>query len=210
MKDYPLPVHQANMTHVSELVTRAREGDRLAFDRLVELYAPAVYNLALRITRNREEAEDCVQEAFVRAYTGLRHFRGEAAFSTWLYRVTFNVAREAAKKHTRHPLTASELMEVGSEETPELDRLGTRETVAQPDPEESLLTRQKREVIMKAIDALPEHQRTVILLYDVQGLSYEEVAGVLQVRVGTVKSRLNRARLALREALTKQRELLCE
>jgi RNA polymerase sigma-70 factor (ECF subfamily) len=191
-------------------VTRAREGDRFAFDRLVELHAPAIYNLALRVTHSRDEAEDCVQEAFLRAYAGLRNFRGEAAFSTWLYRVALNVAREAAKKRARAPLLAADLTADGNDESADLDRLGTRAAAAGPSPDEAAATNQKRQVVRHAVAALPLHHREVIVLFDLQGLSYEEIATVLQVRVGTVKSRLNRARLALKEALAAHMELLRE
>ncbi len=190
------------------MVTRAREGDRLAFNQLVELHAPAVYNLALRIVRHREDAEDCVQEAFVRAYGGLRSFRGEASFSTWLYRVALNVAREAVKKRACRPLSASELQADGAEDSPELELLGRREPVTNSGPEEAAVAAQKRRVVLRAVAALPLHHREVIVLFDLQGLSYEEIATVLQVRVGTIKSRLNRARLALKEALTEHMELL--
>ena len=154
-----MPVEQANAIAVTELVSRAREGDRLAFDRLVELHAPAVYTLALRVTRCREDAEDCVQEAFVRAYAGLRSFRGEAAFSTWLYRVALNVAREAAKKRRRLPIAATELTTDGAEDPPDLDRLGRREADSAPTPDEAVAAEQKRRVVLQAIRALPEHHR---------------------------------------------------
>ena len=199
---------QADMTQVAELVTRAKGGDSLAFDRLVELHAPAVYNLALRITRSREDAEDCVQEAFLRAYSGLRRFRGEAAFSTWLYRVALNVARETAKKRLRRPLAATDLMADGPDDPPELDRVGERIASDDRTPEEALVINQKRAVVLRAIHRLPAHHREVIVLYDLQGLGYAEVAGILRIRVGTVKSRLNRARLALKEALAEHLELL--
>jgi len=199
---------QAKMAQVAELVTRAKGGDTLAFDRLIELHAPAVYNLALRVTHSREEAEDCVQEAFVRAFAGLRSFRGEAAFSTWLYRVALNVAREAAKKRARRPLPATELMSEDSDDPPDLDRLAHREGDDRDDPEGALVAEEKRAVVLRAIQSLPERYREAVILYDLQGLSYEEIAAVLNTRIGTVKSRLNRGRLALKEALTEHLELL--
>ncbi len=205
-----MPVHQANGTLTAELVTRAREGDRLAFNQLVELHAPTAYNLALRIVHHREEAEDCVQEAFLRAYRGLGNFRGEASFSTWLYRVTLNVAREAAKKRARRPLSATDLQAEGAEDAAELDVFGRREALPEPGPEEAVVAGQKRRVVLQAIAALPLHHREVVVLFDLQGLSYEEIAAILHVRVGTVKSRLSRARLALKEALTEHMELLRE
>jgi RNA polymerase sigma-70 factor (ECF subfamily) len=199
---------QAKMTQVAELVTRAKGGDSLAFDRLVELHAPAVYNLAVRVTHSREEAEDCVQEAFVRAFAGLRNFRGEAAFSTWLYRVALNVAREAAKKRARRPLPATDLMSEDSDDPPDLGRMDLPEGNDRDDPESAVVADEKRAVVLRALRSLPEHYREVVILYDLQGLSYEEIATVLSTRIGTVKSRLNRGRLALKEALTEHLELL--
>jgi RNA polymerase sigma factor (sigma-70 family) len=201
---------QAKLASVPELVALAKDGDRRAFDRLVELHAPAVYNLALRVTRCREDAEDCVQEAFVRAYRGLGSFRGEATFSTWLYRVALNVAREQVKRAKRLPLRASELSGDDPEQAGrELEEIGWRDS-SQPDPERAAIAEQRRRVLLRALRTLPEHQREVIVLYDLQGLSYEEIARVLRVRIGTVKSRLSRARLALKDVLRPHLDLLGE
>jgi len=190
-------------------VTRAQKGDREAFDALVELYTPQVYNLALRVTGSREEAEDCVQDAFVRAFCALRSFRGEAAFSTWLYRVALNVASDAARKRSRNPVTATDLARDDSDESPpDLDRLAASAPADPHGPDAAFLVKQRRHTVLKAIGRLPEHQRAVVILYDLQGLSYEEIARILKTRVGTVKSRLSRARLALRDLLAADLELL--
>jgi len=190
-------------------VTRAQRGDREAFDALVELYTPQVYNLALRVTGSREEAEDCVQDAFVRAFCALRSFRGEAAFSTWLYRVALNAATDAARKRSRNPVTATDLARDDSDESPpDLDRLAGSASADPHGPDAALVVKQRRHIVLKAIGRLPEHQRAVVILYDLQGLSYEEIARILKTRVGTVKSRLNRARLALRDLLAADLELL--
>lgn len=200
---------QADGMQVSALVARAKRGDRDAFDELVGLYTPQVYNLSLRITSSREEAEDCVQEAFVRAFCGLRRFRGEAAFSTWLYRVALNVAADAARKRSRAPVPASALAGGSQEEPgPELDEVRTQETAGESEPEAELVVRQRRRVVLEAVGRLPPHHREVVALCDLQGLSYEEVARVTRTRVGTVKSRLNRARLALKDLLAPHLELL--
>ncbi len=208
---------QTEAGHSAALVARARQGDREAFDGLVELYTPQVDNLALRITGSREEAEDCAQEAFLRAFSALRGFRGEAAFSTWLYRVAVNVSNDAAKRRARQPLSASELAGSDSEDDP--PELGD---LARPDtppasrgstanaPEQAVLQQQRRRVVLQAIRALPEKHRTVIILHDIQDLSYDQIALVTKTRVGTVKSRLNRARLALKDLLSPQMELLRE
>jgi RNA polymerase sigma-70 factor, ECF subfamily len=207
-REHGLLADQANLVDVALLVTQAKDGSAEAFDRLMELHAPGVYNLALRVTRSREVAEDCVQEAFVRAYRGLPRFRGDAAFSTWLYQVALNVAREAVKKLGRDPLLVSDLT-AGDAGTPsDLDDVQWRTAPAASSPEEAVIAGQRRRVVLQAVESLPAHHRDVILLYDLQGLSYEEIARVLQIRVGTVKSRLNRARLALKEALSGHMELL--
>jgi len=203
--------NQLEAAQASQLVARAKEGDREAFDGLVELYAARMYNLALRITGSIEDAEDCVQEAFVKAFSGIRAFRGEAAFSTWLYRVAINVSVECARKRARRPAAASELIpDSGGEglaaDLEQVARGGPE--VSSSTPEEALIARQRREVVLKAIDGLPQHQRVVLVLCDFQGLSYDEIARVTKTRVGTVKSRLNRARLMLRERLAEHMELL--
>ena len=201
---------EAGSTDIGELVARAKQGDREAFDTIIERYTPRIYNLSLRITGSREEAEDCVQDSFLRAFKALGRFRGEAAFSTWLYRVAVNVANDASRRLSSKPISASELADPDSDSPPpELERLS--ESAQDTDtPEASLLKAQRRQVVVEAIRSLPENHRAVIVLYDLQGLSYEEIAGVLGTRVGTVKSRLNRARLALKERLTPHLELLRE
>ena len=203
--------NQLEAAQASQLVARAKEGDREAFDGLVELYAARMYNLALRITGSPEDAEDCVQDAFVKAFSGIRGFRGEAAFSTWLYRVAINVAVECARKRARRPAAASELISdsTGEEAAADLEEVARAgPEVSSPTPEEEVIARQRRQVVLTAIDGLPQHQRIALVLYDFQGLSYDEIARVTKTRVGTVKSRLNRARLTLRDRLADHMELL--
>lgn len=202
---------EAGSSQVRDLVARAKQGDREAFDDLVELYTPQVYSVALRITGSREEAEDCVQEAFLRAFSALRGFRGEAAFSTWLYRVAVNAANDAARRRSRQPLSASDLSDSGSDDAPpDLDRVGRHHAPPANQPEEAVLQQQRRRIVLRAIRSLPEKHRSVILLYDLQGLSYEQIARITKTRVGTVKSRLSRARLALKDLLAPHMELLRE
>ena len=203
--------NQADTAHIAQLVARAKAGDREAFDGLVQLYTPQVYNVALRITGSPEEAEDCVQEAFLRAFSALRGFRGEAAFSTWLYRVAVNAANDAARQRSRQPLSASDLADRGSDDAPpDLDRVGLHDDTPTNHPEHALLQEQRRRVVLRAIHSLPEKHRTVVILYDIQGLSYDQIARIIGARVGTVKSRLNRARLTLKDRLAPHMELLRE
>jgi RNA polymerase sigma-70 factor (ECF subfamily) len=201
-------VREAGATDISGLVARAKAGDRTAFDGLVEAYAPRIYNIALRITGSRDEAQDCVQDAFVRAFSALRRFRGEAAFSTWLYRVAVNVANDACRRLKSQPMLASELAGPGSDDpVPDLGGMSHGRHGADG-PDEQLARAQRRDLVLTAIRSLPEHHRAVIVLCDLQGLSYQEVAEVTGTRVGTVKSRLSRARLALKERLEPHLELL--
>ena len=215
-------MNQANNARTSRLVTQARGGDREAFDGLVELYAPQVYNLSLRITGSPEEADDCVQETFVRAFSAMRSFRGEAGFFTWLYRVALNVARDAARRRAHRPLLISELAGPDpNQPAPDVAELARRPgggggppsdpgLLASPSagPEEAVAADRRRQLLLAAISSLPPHHREVIVLYDLQGLSYQQVARVTNTRVGTVKSRLNRARLALRDCLAPHLDLL--
>ncbi|MFB3882063.1 MAG: sigma-70 family RNA polymerase sigma factor [Armatimonadota bacterium] len=201
-------VKEAGSTDIEQVVDRARAGDRAAFDTLVETYAPRVYNIALRITGSPDEAQDCAQEAFLRAYSALRSFRGEAAFSTWLHRVTVNVANDAARRMKSQPVLSSELAPPDPEgPAPDLGDIAQSRSSAD-DPDAHLVGGQRRELVLRAIRSLPEHQRTVIVLYDLQGMSYDQIADILGAKVGTVKSRLNRARLALKERLEPHLELL--
>jgi len=205
-----MPANQAKSAHISQLVTRARMGDREAFDGLVEVYAPRLYNLAVRIIGSREEAQDCVQEALLRAFSALASFRGEAAFSTWLYRVAVNVANDAARRRSREPLAASDLADSESADTPDLSRVGRPTDAGSDNPQDALVEAQRRQLILQAIHSLPAQQRVAIVLHDLQGLSYEDIARITRCRIGTVKSRLNRARLALKDMLQEHMELLRE
>jgi len=207
-KERPIHTAGAEPHRVALLVSRARQGDREAFDLLVEIHTPQVYNLALRITGSREEAEDCVQDAFLRAFRSLHRFRGEASFSTWLYRVALNVAADAARKLSRSPIPASDLAADGSEDSPpDLDRVGLPQDSSAPTPESAFIARERRRLLLAALRRLPEHHRIVLTLCDLHGLSYQESARVMNTRVGTVKSRLNRARLALKDLLSSELEL---
>jgi len=180
------------------LVRSAQRGEPEAFDRLVDWYAPGIYNFALRMLQSAEEAEDAAQEAFVRAYTSLRQFRGRSSFATWLHRVAMNVCLDQIKRRRRQPFS------LAREDPPTEPRLPASEG----DPASAAERRERQAIIRSAIDSLPEAQRAIVVLYDLEGLSYQECAQALNTSVGTVKSRLNRARLALKTKLAPQLELL--
>jgi len=176
------------------LVERAKNGDLAAFEQLVEKYRQRVWRLAIRYLRDEEEAMDVAQEVFVRAYQSLKEFRGRSQFYTWLFRITVNLATDRQRQR------ASRQRAFGSEELSEAE--WTR-TLPDPSrrPDEEASRAQEREQIRKALDALPPHHRTIIMLSDVEGLSYREIAEVLRCPMGTVMSRLHNARKQLRGLL---------
>jgi RNA polymerase sigma-70 factor (ECF subfamily) len=165
-----------------ELVRRTLAGDRGAFGILVERHQRRAYNLALRMLGGEDDARDATQEAFLTALRKLASFRGDAAFSTWLHRVTVNACYDLLRRSARAPLTAR-----GDEPRPE---------PGPPAPDHAEATAASVD-LHRALLRLPPDHRAVLVLHDVQDLSYEEVARVLGVPVGTVKSRLHRARVAL-------------
>ena len=176
------------------LVERSQRGELDAFEALVEKYRQRVWRLAFNVLRDREEAWDVAQEAFVRAWQALGNFRGQSAFYTWLFRITMNVASDRLRQRgARGRAFGTE--RVGEEE---MER-----TMADTDvtPDERAARTEQRERIQKALATLPEHHRTIIMLSDLEGLSYREIADVLEIPMGTVMSRLHNARKKLRDVL---------
>jgi RNA polymerase sigma-70 factor (ECF subfamily) len=184
------------------LIERSRRGDVAAFDRLVHAYEKSVFNTAYRLSGSYDDASDIAQEAFVRAWNNLRSFRGDSAFSTWLYRIVTNVFLDDRKRKRARPQRSLD-------EAIALDESNvTRQFEdSAPGPEEVAEGSERRMLLERAIQTLPESQRAVIVLYHAQGLSYEEIAEITQLPMGTVKSKLNRARLALRDRLASVAEL---
>ena len=179
----------------AELIRRVLAGDKNAFEPLVAENQKNVYNLALKMLRNPADALDITQEAFLKAYTHLPSFRGESRFSVWLYRLTYNLCVD----YSRRPAgkTVSVTLSGDREEDEELDIPDTRHL-----PEDELERRELRRTVDRAISALPENYRQILLLREYSGLSYEELGQELHLSPGTVKSRLARARLAAAGLLT--------
>ena len=174
------------------LVRRVQRGDKGAFDALVLKYQHKVVKLVMRYVRNPAEAEDVAQEAFIKAYRALPQFRGESAFYTWLYRIAINTAKNAVVSRDRSPIEF-DLDSQNSDEAYDMQgRLKDSET-----PEGLVLTDEIRSTVNSAIDALPEDLRTAIVLRELEGLSYEEIAAAMGCPVGTVRSRIFRAREAI-------------
>jgi RNA polymerase sigma-70 factor, ECF subfamily len=178
-----------------ELVRRVQRGERGAFDLLVLRYQHKVVKLVARLLRDPTEAEDVAQESFVKAYRALGSFRGDSAFYTWLYRIAVNTARNTMASRQRRPLDyEADLSE--SEQSVVESRMRHGDT-----PEAAVLSDEIHSTVNSAIEALPEDLRTAIILREVEGLSYEEIAEAMECPVGTVRSRIFRAREAIDRSL---------
>jgi RNA polymerase sigma-70 factor (ECF subfamily) len=201
------PSSPSPLTQLSddELVARARARDMAAFEELVDRHEEKIYRLAMRFVRNETDAREILQETFLAAWRNLDGFQGKSQFASWLYRVAVNAALMQLRSQRRHPQVAVDDL------TPEA--LGEAARVAGPGlgagddwskrPDEQFQSDELRRQIQSAVDALPDSQRAVFLLRDVDGLSTEETGELLGVTVPTVKTRLHRARLALREAISR-------
>jgi RNA polymerase sigma-70 factor (ECF subfamily) len=174
------------------LVQRVQRGDKSAFDVLVRKYQHKVVKLVMRYMRDLADAEDVAQEAFIKAYRALPNFRGDSAFYTWLYRIAINTAKNAIVSRDRSPV-GFDLDLQDSESSYDMQaRLADTET-----PEALALTEEIRTIVNRSIDSLPEDLRTAIVLRELEGLSYEEIAATMDCPVGTVRSRIFRAREAI-------------
>jgi RNA polymerase sigma-70 factor (ECF subfamily) len=184
-------------TDDSALIEKCRAGDVAAFEPLVEKYRQRVWRLAYNVLRDREEAWDVAQEAFIKAYQALPSFRGQSAFYTWLYRIAMNVAADRARSR------AAQGRAFGTERVPEEDweRVITDPNPAEASPADTAVRREERRKIMQALDKLSEDHRRIIMLGDLEGLSYREIAETLEIPMGTVMSRLHNARKRLRDVL---------
>lgn len=189
-----------------ELVERARERDADAFEILVTRHQNQIYRLALRMMGNEHEAEEVLQEAFLHAWEKLPGFRGEAAFSSWLYRIASNSALMRLRRRRRSPEFTSEDPVQTALMSPDFSPDGGWSEPPRSDwsmrADAALENKQLGDAITAAVESLPEHYRVIFLLKDVDGLSNAEIANSLDLSVEAVKSRLHRARLALREKLT--------
>ena len=178
------------------LVKRVQRGDKTAFDLLVRKYQHKVVKLVLRYVRNPAEAEDIAQEAFIKAYRALPQFRGDSAFYTWMYRIAINTAKNSLASRDRSPI-AYDLDLTDPEESHSVQT-----KLQDPDtPEGMALTEEIRLIVNSAIEALPEELKTAIVLRELDGLSYEEIAAAMECPVGTVRSRIFRAREAIDKRL---------
>lgn len=178
------------------LVERAQRGDKQAFGLLVSKYQRKLARLLSRLIRDPAEVEDVAQEAFVKAYRALPSFRGDSAFYTWLYRIGINTAKNYLVSQGRRAPTTTEFDSEEAESFEDGDQLRDINT-----PERVLLSKQIGETVNSAMEALPEELRTAIMLREIEGLSYEEIANIMECPIGTVRSRIFRAREAIADKL---------
>lgn len=186
----------------SELISRTRAGDTAAFAELIRDYEDRVYGLCFRMCRNRADAEDLAQEAFVRAFHSLEKFDGRARFYTWLFRIAVNVSISERRRSARRPMKlATDLGRSGAGTGSARDDGLGRHAADDVSVEDAAMQKEQAEIVLAALAELDEEQRCIITLRDMQSLGYDEIAEVMDIPLGTVKSRLHRARLALRRRL---------
>lgn len=183
------------------IIERCKRGDNAAFDTLVRAYEKRVYNFAYRLCSHYDESNDIASDAFLRVYQAIHLFRGNANFSTWLFRIVINVYLDRRKRaRNKQHLSLQEYIDL------EENSLTRQVEDPSPTPDRIAEDHERRDVLQNAIASLPDYQRAMIVLYHTEGKSYEEIAQALDLPVGTVKSRLNRARLFLREKLQPLKE----
>ncbi len=178
------------MADLAAILERCRRGDELAWEALVRMYQSRVYSVALQYVRNPDEARDLAQDIFVRVYRRLDTFQGHETFLPWLMRL----ARNASIDHLRRKKARPPRTDISVDEGPQIPDPG-------PDPEQNWMTDRRRRLVYQALEQVSEANREMILLKEIQGLNLQEIADLLAVPMGTVKSRSNRARLELARAI---------
>lgn len=191
-----------------QLIVRSQQGDVGAFNQLVLRYQQAVYNVILRMLGDRDTAADIAQETFIAALRGISSFRPGSSFRAWLLRIASNQACDHWRRTHRHMQESLDSL-IDEEEPHAAGVLSSLiATGDQVNPEESLLTHELQELIARGLQTLPLEQRVAVILCDMQGLTYEEIASATHATLGTVRSRIARGRMRLREYLYQNRELL--
>ena len=181
----------------SRLIKRASGGDAAAFNSLMSMHEKRMYAVALRMCGNPEDAQDCLQEAMIRIYRSISGFKAQSSFSTWIYRITMNACLDELRRRKNRPgASLDDMLEAGWAPTSPDDT-----------PERHALRSEVRRTLRDFIGELPEDMRAAVVLRDIEGFSYEEIAGMLDTNVGTIKSRISRGREKLREKIAAKSEL---
>lgn len=186
----------------ADIIKKCKKGSREAFNKLVSEYQTKIFNMSYNMLSNREDAFDAAQEVFLRVYKNIGSFREQSSFSTWIYRICTNVCTDMLRKRQRSQGVISISSSSYDDEDKDMDIPDLS-----PTPEEYTELNERQTAVREGLRLLKDEYRTIITLYDIEGLSYEEIANVLQLPIGTVKSRLNRARMSLRKILSKNMEL---
>lgn len=182
------------MSGETQLLESARAGSLVAFEELVLRYEKKIYNYCFRMTNNEQDAEDLTQEVFIRVYKNLKSFKGNSHFSTWVYRIAHNICID---RYRRLKIPSISLSTGGFGEEDKEIEIASEELT----PEDAVITREQQEMIMKCIAMLKPQYRSAIVLRDIQNYSYEEIARIMDIPIGTVKSHISRARSALRKSV---------
>lgn len=191
-----------------QLIARSQHGDVNAFNTLVLRYQQTVYNVNLRMLGDRDTAADVTQETFIAAFRAIQSFRGGSSFRAWLLRIASNLSCDYWRRANRHPTDSLESLTDEDEPYSASVMSSMVATDREVNPEEALLEKELQEVIQHGLEELPLDQRVAVILCDMQGLSYEEIATTTQTTLGTVRSRIARGRARLRNYLQNHRELL--
>lgn len=186
----------------NEIIERVKRGNRDAFTELMERYQTQVFNIAYGMLSDYEDASDATQEVFIKIYKSIASFKGQSAFTTWVYAICRNVCNDILRKRKKQGISISIYGDDEDESAP----IKSVKSDA-PTPEETVEADERQRLVREAIASLKTEYREVIVYSDMQQLSYEEIAKILKCPVGTVRSRLNRARTALRKILAEKREL---
>jgi len=179
------------------LIQRLKQGDEEAFEQIFRRYQKRVYNVAYRMISNRETAEDMTQEVFLRVFQKIRKFKGKSSFSTWLYRLTVNLCLDHLRKRNAHP-------------TESLEDIEEKALVYGKTPEDDVILEERREAVQRIISSLPDKLRAIIILREIEGLSYKELAEAMNCSMGRVKSLLYEARMELRRRIERNKHLFKE
>ena len=185
------------LTDESKTLERAQKGDEAAFEELLITYEKRIYNIAYRMMRNQSDAQDMAQEAIIKAYRNLHTFKGTCMFSSWVYRITVNTCLDEIRKRKKRNVLFMDAM----------DGEGAGFTDKAPLPEQMMESKEEYARILSAINALNEEYKTVIVLRDMQGFSYRDISQIIDCNIGTVKSRINRARNILKTVLRQERNI---
>lgn len=198
----PMPGPGGGPADDTPLVERAADGEAAAFDELVLRHQDRIYAVCLRMLRDAESARDAAQEAFLKAWKALPRFEGRSRFSTWLHRIAMNVCLSMLRSNKAHPERRALSLDGGTSGSPGEETAAVAEPASGGDsPEADLERSESRAAVTEAIAGLEEDFRQAVVLRDIQGMAYDEIADILQIPVGTVRSRIHRGREQLRNAL---------